>query len=136
VAAHAILEQRFLALFVGQELVTLQLGNLGPADHGGRKREVVGGVLVGGEIDPALRVGLVADRPHLQPIFAGRQVLGEEVPLIVGEHADRHLEPRMTGLHEGAPEGRAVRSGHGAGDGRGVREGRSEDRKTENSQGR
>jgi hypothetical protein len=135
VAAHAVLEQGLFALLVGQELIALQLGNLGPAHHGGLQGEIGRGVLIGRELDAGFRVGLVADRAHLQAVVAGRQVLGNEAALIVGQDADRHLQAGVARLHERAPEGSAVRPGHRAGNGRGIGAGRSEDHQSKHSQG-
>ncbi len=59
---------------------------------------------------PLLRIGLIAGRPDLQPVVAGRQVLDAVAALIVGEHADRDLGLGVAGLHEGAAERRAVRA--------------------------
>ena len=121
VAGHAVGEQQVLAAPIGQELLALVHGDVAPAHIALRQREILGGVLVDAERDAALRIGLVADRAHGQPIVAGRQILDRVLALVVRQHAGGDLGLGVLRLDEGAAERLAVGPGDRAGDRRRIR---------------
>jgi hypothetical protein len=111
---------QLLAARLRQQHPALIDRNIGPADRRLLQGEIVGGVLVGIERHARLDVGLVADRADQHAVVAGRQVLHDIAALIVGQHADGHLQAGMAGLHKGAAERRAIGTGDRTGEGRGV----------------
>ena len=126
-------EQQILAALIRQQLGALVEGEVAPAHQARLQAEIVGRVLVGGELDPGLGIALVAGRPDRQPVVAGGQVRHLVVPLRVGEHAHGDLGRGVAGLHEGAAERRTVRPRDRAGDGGGIGGRGGQGHETENS---
>src|SRR5207302_2393871 len=100
VTTGAIGKELPLSARVRQQLEPLLDRYVAPAHHALLQREVVGSALVGGQLRALARIGLVADRAHLQTIIAHRQILGAVAPLRVGQDANRHFHLRIARLDE------------------------------------